>query len=819
MKEFIWFYSCSKDLLNSQFKLKRKFIDFLFFSRELDPIFRICTPLRASEVKTTSKKILIPPSQLAKPSRQSKNSKNKGKQPNDIEYEQSACLSKTKCELETPYSSTAVNVDPEIGDQVKVTVSLEEEISLNKCLPACSMLTTETPTQYPSKESISPILPQVSASEVETGGNCSVSIIDLSSVCQIKPTPLGIFSSSNNHLLNPLPLTNSLACAGVVSTTAAQEVFMTSAPVINSSEPIILKSWPSDIRENDFEQIGPTTTSSTIISSPEEDSLPTIVVVNLDVPAESPSIYHAPKQNIIENVNSPSLDNLNEKNELSTFVSSSSTSMPHFLDIDEDVSPFPVLLTYVNDLGQPLSIPVNSFPQSTEDTHKATSKSVPGLKSGSQFERNVNLDHSYFQDRGNGCKTSETSIFLPSKSIISLDASVQEHRSTNVPSHTSCDTSDSSLSEPSNSLNGKIYLSKNTKTTDKKQSPISTPGQNSTGMCTLGTAHSSLSVAPVPSGTISAPMCVLNMDEMETIYTLPEVSSHFLGSTASSNKGTEVEDVTLELQLPVGCEILTMDMLSENPTTWDLPENPDAQVLDHKATSSWQTLSLGTVLKTNEPFVNSILSSALEPVVCNLALNNAQKDVKDGMSLSKQADATKVLSVCLDDDSISGLNGIDQKHSQELSKSVRYYRGNDSGQFESHENMLSYSAASFNKLTSPVEERIPLSPRSSKLSLSSQSTVTPLSLLSVKSTGDKPLTSCCDKSLICPKNETRIRELKTKKMSQNKNLTKGILNHVKIEGKQVGLENICKKVSNPKCGPSSVPGWFGKGLGLKKKRK
>ncbi|RUS89705.1 hypothetical protein EGW08_002523 [Elysia chlorotica] len=777
------------------------------YQRELDPIFRICTPLRANEAKTTNKKILIPPSLLSKPPRQGKSSKMKATQPSETQTEQSAsCRTRTESGAEAP-----MDICPDGSDTIKVTFSSEAESSpLNNRLPTSSISTPGTLTQFLGKESISSIL-QVSTSEVSPKGNCAVSIIDLTSVCQIKSEPHGMFSSAKNHLLNPLPLTTPLTHTGatVATYTAAasptEEVLRTSAQVtdaaIEPSEPIVLKSWPSDFKENDFEQMDLTTSSHTLTFPPEADSLPTIVVVNLDMPAEPATVLHSPVLTGQENANSSSLLNSH-----STSVSSSN-SLSHFLDISKDVSPFPVLLTYVNDLGEPQSIPVNSVPQPTEDSFKPTSKST------GEFEKNVSLDHSYFQDSWDGSKMREPSSFPPNKSIISLDASVEDLSSTSVPSNANCDTSNSGLIEHAGVLNGKINLSKSLKITDGIQSFLSTPDLGNTDIFTPAAVCNSL------SGNVSAPMCVLNMDEMETVYSLPEEPPHFLGPIASSSKAWETEDVTLELELPAGCEILTMDMLSAHPGTWALSDHSDLQGLDQRAAGRWQTPHPGTVLKAGEPFINSILSSDLEPVVCNLAVSNVQKHTKKDFAGKNQVNSTKVLSLCLDDGTISGLKQIDQHHVQEFPKSVRSPRGHNCGELESHENLPSHNT---NKVKSSVEERIPLSPRSSKLLLSSQSSRMLPSLPTEKSTcettSDKPLISCAKKYTIA-KSETKSKEPKVRKMSHNKNLTKAISNHVKVEGKQVGLENICKKVSSSKCSPSSVPGWFGKGLGLKKKRK
>ncbi|GFR74331.1 NAD-dependent deacetylase sirtuin-7 [Elysia marginata] len=823
------------------------------YQRELDPIFRICTPLRAIEMKTTSKKILIPPAQLARPPKQTKNSKNKEKPAMQMDCEQSCCLTKSDCGSETT----------EITEKVEFTAG--SDVSITESLPTCNTLSTGTGslpqclsdadiTSQHVQQTISSEPPDVSASmvSVTVENKCSASIVDSTpSMCQIKPElPAQFLSSTASHLLKSQSLTSSQAQTPVVNTSAAQETFVMSASGTNHlinlpSEPVILNSsWPSDIMDTaGFEQAGSNIASGTMESSSHEERVPTIVVVNLDTPADTPPLFHPPKQNIIiETANSFTHFSSKQEVECSTLVLGSSTSHSHDVaDASQDISPFPVLLTYLNDAGHPLSIPLNSsIPHRVEDTLKATPSSVPVIKNA-QFGNNISLDHSYFHDTGNNRKATDASAFAQNSRVkASKDSSVREHRaSAGVPSKTSCDTSDS------NSPSDRSFVAR------KSQPNTMAPQLSSSKLtsqfikpesCPSSAESSNLSTfSSVSSGVVTAPMCVLNMDEMETIYTLPEEPSHLLAPVVTTSRTTaEVEDITLEFQLPFGCEILTMDMLSATPpVTLDyLPNNPDAQVLTQKGTGGWQTLNLGNVMQTmntDEPLVNSILSSALEPVVCNLAVDSTQTVTKGvGVSSTKPTGPTQVLTVCLDDGTGSGLTQTDQRQpAQDFTELTRLLRGTYPGPPAAvhKNNMVHTHHAHCTKKSAPsvAEERKPLSPRSSELSFSSQATTpTALSLPSsnVNSycnavvVGKPMLSPGKDQGIKIKKEEKGNKEPKVPKQScQSKNLAKGILNHVKVEGKPVGLENICRKVSNPKCSPAAVPGWFGKGLGLKKKRK
>ena len=802
----------------------------------MDPIFRICTPLRASELKTTSKKILIPPSQLAKPPRQTKKSMNQGKPSVQTESQENSCGAKTQSGYEA--STVPDTIAIEIDEQNKMTccsdakyLSSNKDFSEYKSPATVAQCSSAQETISSASFNSSPMLPQVSTT---LDGNSSVSIIDLNPVCQINPDPCGVLSSSNNHLLNLSPLTTTLACTNV-TTSAAQQVFMTSAhitaPLTGSSEPVILKTWPVDITDNSCEQISSSTVS---VSNPEESStelggVPTIVVVNLDVPLESPLLSPTQNQTIMETLNSPSIISTKKESDHSSHSVSSDISA-HLLDPLENISPFPVLLTYVNDQGQPLSIPVNGIPQPDRDVSEIISKTVDKKKS--QFE-NVTLDHSYVHISGDGSKTPVNAAFSPAKEEVSHNATAVNHNSANVPSRSNYDYSQGIAR--SCGLNGKVrhmpeeyHRDENTVARSAHPNAMTQPdsstsvrtstSQNSVGLNTLGTGCS-LGVRAATSNANTAPMCVLNMDEMETMYTLPGEQPHLLATTtASGSRGVEVEDITLELQLPVGCEILTMDMLSANPSSLDLPGNSDIQVFDHRAEGGWHNMNLGSVLQdmnTSEPLVNSILSSALEPVVCDLALDSVQTT-----EIVDRTQHAQLLSVCLNDSATSGLREFGMK---ELTGPRNISKGKDSSKLVIKQESTLYSTGCKKSASSWSEERKPLSPRSSELTFSSQAARLPLPLPIVKSHcdagADKTAISCSAQSVGALKDDLGPKDQKVKKGSQSKNLCKGLLNHVKVESKQIGLENICKKNGPPKCTPSSVPGWFGKGLGLKKKRK
>ncbi|GFN78303.1 NAD-dependent deacetylase sirtuin-7 [Plakobranchus ocellatus] len=807
------------------------------YQRDFDPIFRICSPLRANELKTTSKKILLPPAHLSKPPRQSKKSKNKEKLIVKETNEQKEFGHEQKSS-EKMHTNSQVLQDEHLSDnlgQVNIEANPNPSHSSQSKSETFTFPVLKSDAQYPSRNEIicssvqpfSSTMSLLSTADLSVKKNCKPNIDIVTSAYQVKPEYSVLhetvaFSSTNNHLLNVSSSFNPTTFSDVNSHLVTQEVAM---PLPLGSLTTNSSAYPCHVdTENVMSQ------QDILNSSPVIQRSPTLVVVNLDMPTVSTPFMSAPSQDFTPSFSRPFLDDFGDNFKNSTSLSCDSSSK--LGKSENETNPIPILLTCVGDMGQTFTIPVSTLSQ-TVDLTKSTPKSLSDTQS-SYLEKNVTLDHCYFNDKG---KESKTSMCKNDKTYTT---SALGHSAIDVPFSKKCDSSKlipegaSNVRRLSNSHYQFERTSSNIQPNHLFHPSSQLPVHNE--MCesnykfnecaTSSDNTNNFGAQTVSTVTNNAPMCVLNMDEMETIYTLPAEHLHMV---ASHTKASDMEDITLELQLPVGCEILTMDMLNTDSASWDLQGSVDNQVISQKRTdlfseTSWQPLNLGNILQNmapSEPLVNSILSSSLEPVVCNLAVDDPQRDAWEKKSAIKASKSSQVLSISLDGGSCLLPNIADQLQYQELSKVSDTAKWNPPSQIDGSDILH----PGVKKTTpAPFEERVPLSPRSSELYPSRVATTSCFASTIGSDLGsviDKPLNFLhgSRKNLFGNKTSKEKKHHKVKKNSQKKNSAKGILNYVAVEGKQMGLENVCKRLNKSKCAPASTPGWFGKGLGFKKKRK